>query len=196
MVKKHSTKNKILLFFLSRKKEQFTIRSISKNIAVDYKTVYLVIQDLIKANLIIAKKIGQTILCSLNHRNFNQEIFTAEYLRRKIILKNKNLAVLHNDIASMRKPFLILLLFGSHASGKATKKSDIDLMLIVNDEETRNSVRNKLKLLPLNIHLLDFTTDEYLSMIKTTDFNVGQEAFYNNVILHGIENFYNLIQNG
>ena len=31
-------------------------------------------------------------------------------------------------------------------------------------------------------------------MLKTTEFNVGKEAFYNNIILYGIEDYYRMIQ--
>jgi len=56
-------------------------------------------------------------------------------------------------------------------------------------------VKNKISLIPLNIHLVEFTSEEFLSMLKTTEFNVGREAFNNNIILFGIENYYKLIKN-
>jgi len=87
-----------------------------------------------------------------------------------------------------------LLLFGSYASGKARTGSDIDLMLITDDKTIESQIKNQMSLIPLPVHLLSFTAGEFISMLKTTEFNVGQEAFYNNIILFGIEDYYRLIQ--
>ncbi len=195
MEKKHNHKDKILKLLLSNKKEEFTIRAISKNISIDYKTVYMTVKGLIKSQVIQAKKAGQTTLCSINQNKFNSDIFRVELIRLEELLRNKNFSVLHTYFNDIKKPFFILLLFGSYASGKPRKKSDIDLMLIVDDEKIRRDIKNKTSLIPLNIHLIDFTPEEFLSMIKTTDFNVGKEVFYNNIILFGIEDYYRLLQN-
>lgn len=195
MVKIHS-KQKILKFLLSNKKEEFTIRAISKHIKIDYKTVYLIVKDLIKNKVILAKKAGQTILCSINQKVFNADIFKAELIRREELLKNKNFSVLYSYFEDVKNPFFILLLFGSYASGKQRKGSDIDLMLITDDKSVSRKVKSVVSLIPLKIHLVDFTSEEFLSMLKTTEFNVGKEAVDNNIILFGIENYYKLLEEG
>ncbi len=194
MVKKHNTKDKILMLLLSNKEENFTIRGIAKHIEVDYKTVYLVVSELIESKLILAKKIGQAVLCSINKKKFDVDIFRAEMIRKEELLKNKNFSVLCSYF-DIKEPFFILLLFGSQASGKKRKGSDIDLMLITNEKKIVKQIKDKLSLIPLDIHLLDFTSEEFLSMIKTTEFNVGKETLNNNIILFGIENYYRLIKN-
>ena len=194
MEKIHNTKDKILKLLLSHKKEEFTIRAISKNVAIDYKTVYFIVKDLIQNNVIQAKKAGQTILCSINQKQFNADIFRAELLRKEELLQNKNFYALYNYFKDLKEPFFILLLFGSYASGKPRKKSDIDLMLIVNDEKVKTQVKYIASLIPLDIHLVDFTSEEFLAMLKTTEFIVGKEAFYNNIILLGIEDYYRITE--
>lgn len=195
MVKKQNSTNQILTFLLSHKNTEFTIRSISRNISVDYKTVHGVIQSLIKVNLIQAKKIGQNVLCGINSKEFNADIFRAETLRREILLKNKDLASMYSYFKDITDPFFILLLFGSYASGKNKKGSDIDLMLITDSEDIKKRINSKITLIPLEIHLTIFNSQEFCSMLKTTTFNVGREVFYNNVILCGIEDYYRLVQN-
>lgn len=194
MVKIHNTKDKILNQLLSNKKEEFTIRAISKNIAVDYKTVYLKIQELAESKAVQTRKAGQTILCSINPKVFDAEVFRAELARKEERLKNKNLSTMYSYFKDIKEPFFVLLLFGSYASGKNRKKSDIDLMLITDDEKIKKEIKSKISLIPLEIHLLSFTSDEFLSMLKTTEFNVGKEAFYNNTLLFGIEDYYRLIE--
>jgi hypothetical protein len=56
-------------------------------------------------------------------------------------------------------------------------------------------VRNKLSLIPLDVHLSNFSSNEFLSMLKTTDFNVAKEAARDGVVLFGIEDYYRLIKN-
>ncbi len=194
MAKIHKTKDKILMLLLSHKREEFTIRAIAKNISVDYKTVYLIIQRLINGHIILAKRVGQTILCSLNHKQFDADVLRAELLRREELVMDKNFSVLLSYFQDIKEPFFILLLFGSHASEKQRKGSDIDLMLITDDEKIKRSIKNKISLVPLDIHLVEFNSEEFISMLKTTEFNVGKEAFYNNLLLFGIEDYYRLIQ--
>lgn len=195
MVKRHSTLVQILKLLLDHKSTEFTIRSISKNISVDYKTVHGVMQNLIKVNLVRAKKIGQTVLCGINSKEFNADIFRTETLRREILLKNKDLSSMYGYFKDITEPFFVLLLFGSYARGKNKKGSDIDLMLITDDENTKQKISSKITLIPLEIHLTTFSSQEFGSMLKTTKFNVGREAFNNNIILYGIEDYYRLIQN-
>ena len=195
MENKHNTKDKILEFLLSNKNTEFTIRSISKNISVYYKAVYIIVNELIQNKIIIAKKAGQSILCLINQKLFNADVFKAELTRQEELLKNKNFSVLQSYFNDIKEPFFILLLFGSYASGKQNKNSDIDLMLITDDEKIKKQVKGKIPLIPLKIHLVDYTSEEFISMIKTTEFNVGKEAFNNNIILLGIEDYYRLIKN-
>jgi len=68
-------------------------------------------------------------------------------------------------------------------------------MLITDSESINKKIKGIVSGTPLEIHLSDFKIEEFLSMLKTTDFNVGKEAFYNNVILFGIEDYYKMIEN-
>lgn len=193
MVKIHnSTKDKILKLLLSSKEKEYTIRSISHTINMDYKTVYQVVNELIDNKLIRAKRAGQTILCTINQETFNPDMFRAEWLRREDLLRNKDLYVLYKRISDVPSSF-VMLLFGSYASGTQRKSSDIDIMLITDDENVKKEIWAAFSIMPLKIHLLEFTAAEFISMLKTTVFNVGREAQKNNIILHGIEEYYRMI---
>ena len=195
MVKIHNTaKDKILKFMLSNKEQEFTIRAIAKNTAIDYKSAYLTINGLIEEKIINAKKVGQAVLCSINTKAFNSDVYRAETIRREELLKNKNIHAM-TDYFNNIKPFFIMLLYGSYAKGNQTKSSDIDIMLITDDNTINKQIKNKISLIPLNIHLTDFTSKEFISMLKTTDLNVGKEATSNNIILFGIEDYHRLLKN-
>jgi len=197
MVKIHNlTKVKILEYLLNHKTEEFTIRNISKNVSIDYKTVYLFVKELIKEGSIKQRKAGHAILCSVNQEKLTNYLFLTENVRKDKILKNKNLRVmLDNIVEKAESPFFVLLLFGSYAARENTKKSDMDLLLIADDKEVKERIKDSLSFLPLDIHLVDFSSDEFLSMLKTTEFNVGKEVFKNNIILFGTESYYEMIKN-
>lgn len=191
MVELH--KSRMLQLLLAHKKEEFPIRAIARKTGLDYKTAYLTVKELTEGNLITSRKVGQTVLCSLNQKEFNADLFLAELQRKKELLNNKKFSALCGYFDDIQNPFFILLLFGSYAAGNPRKKSDIDLLLIIDDEAIKKLVEQRISLIPLAIHLTAFTSEEFLSQLKTTQFNVGQEAFYNNLILFGIEDYYRLI---
>ena len=97
------------------------------------------------------------------------------------------------DVTSLNYPFLIVLIFGSYIKGTKTDKSDIDLCIISDDKIKSNKLIEKLSLLPFNIEIQNFTVEEFEAMLKIKENNVGKEIIKNNILLFGIENYYNLI---
>ena len=85
--------------------------------------------------------------------------------------------MIYNQIKEINRQF-ILLLFGSQAKGTATKNSDIDL-LIVSDEEVAKEVDRKIGLLSYNIHLTPISYDGFVRMNKSKEFTVVSEAIKN-----------------
>ncbi|MCA9486774.1 MAG: nucleotidyltransferase domain-containing protein [Candidatus Woesearchaeota archaeon] len=183
----------ILQYLISNNSKAFTIREISKNLAISYKIVYEIIQRLKKEDLLHLEKIGNSSLVQFNG-HFNHKVYQAERERRDEILnKNKNLKILHKLFEESDTPFLIVLLFGSFAKKTNTKASDIDICILSNDKENNKKISSKIKILPLEIDLNIFTTQEFKGMLEKKSFNVGQEIMKNNIILEGIENYYKLI---
>ena len=50
-----------------------------------------------------------------------------------------------------------------------------------------------LSVTPLDIHLQEFTSKDFLTLLKSRENNVGNEIVRNNVVLHGMEAFYELV---
>jgi predicted nucleotidyltransferase/predicted transcriptional regulator len=191
----NNTEERILMLLLSNKKDEFTIRSIAKEVNIDYKAVHTIVKRLIADGVLNVRRAGQTMLCSINKKGFNSDVFNAEILRREEILKYKDIKGLSDYLSDIKEPFFIVLLFGSYASGKYRKGSDIDIMVIADDEDILKKAKKEISLVPLKVYLMSFSSSEFLSMLKTTDTNVGKEAEENNVILYGIEDYYRLIKN-
>lgn len=187
----------IIKFLIGHKHEELNILNISKALKMDYKNVYFIIKRLEKISLIKIETFGQSSRIKLNTLA-HPLIFEAEFERRKNILKNKNLAVmLSNFERAIRSKLYVLLLFGSYAKKAQTRSSDIDLMVICPEglEDTFEKDMNRVAhSMPLPLHPLVVTENQFIEMIQAKESNVGQEAFKNNVILHGIEQYYEMIK--
>ncbi len=182
---------KILKLLLSSKEEVFTIKKIAERTSINYRIAYEKIKFLEKEGLVKATKTGNTKICKFTNK-FNDNVFKAEYERRQdLFKKNKDFKVLYRRLFGLPFPF-IALLFGSHAKGKATKHSDVDLLTIGGYEKEINSI---VSLWPEKIHLISVTYKDFIYMAKNKEFTVVSEAIKNNIILIGIEEYYRLLAN-
>lgn len=184
----------ILKYLIEHNSQKFTIREISNNLNIDYKNTHTSIQKLEKTNNIIKKKIGNTSQIKFNNQ-LNSKTFEAELTRREELFENKDFKLIYNKIRDLNTPFIIVLLFGSFTKKTNTKLSDIDVCVICNEEKTIKKLYEKLSVLPINIDLNEFSSEEFKSMITTNKLNVGKEIIKHNIILYGIENYYNILQN-
>ncbi len=185
-------RNEIKILRLLSEKEDINIRQIAKNLKMDYKTTYLSVKKLEKLGLVHLEKIGNLVKCSLIKKP-HPLIFEMEYQKREEFIKNKSMKILFEKLNSLKFPF-IALIFGSYAKRKTTKGSDIDLMIIC-EKNREKAIRETISLLPLDIHLIVLTPEEFLKMLKRKEFNVVNEAVKNKIILIGIEDFYRMIEN-
>ncbi|MFH1682990.1 MAG: nucleotidyltransferase domain-containing protein [Candidatus Woesearchaeota archaeon] len=186
------TELKIIRFFIGDK-EPRTIREISKKIKADYRITYLAVQKLIDKKIILHKKVGTSLLCELNEEYYGFEIYQAEDERRKELFRNKNIQQISKEIASKAgTSMFILVLFGSYAKGRQSQSSDIDLIFISNEGGFENKIQTLLSLLPLKIHALFFTEEEFIRMKDAKKSNVIKEAIDNHIILYNIESYYHL----
>lgn len=185
-------KQKILRFLIENKTKSLSINEISKNLKIDYKLTYVNIKKLGEEKTIKIEDLGNIKKCSFDN-SFNEDVFIAENERKKDLLKNKDFLVMYNDLSKINRQF-ILLLFGSHAKETADKHSDIDLLLISNEEDVK-LVERVLNLIPLKIHLTPVIYENFIEMLKTKEQTVVSEAIKKNIIFFGVEDYYRLLQN-
>jgi hypothetical protein len=67
--------------------------------------------------------------------------------------------------------------------------------MLIHDNNQNNNINHNISLLPLDIHLTEFTYHEFIKLFNTKDFNVVHEAIENHVILIGIEDYYRVLSN-
>lgn len=184
---------KVIWGLLENGFQKTNIRQLSQDIELNYSNVYSIVKKLHEANLVSLEKHGGAYECSLL-KKVDPLIFQAEYLRSKYFLeKNKDLKVLNSKLNSLKFPFIVLI-FGSQAKGTSSKTSDIDLM-IISEKQRETEFEKIVNLLPLDIHLVTLSFEEFLAMAKNRDFSVVSEALKSNIILLGIEDYYRMLEN-
>ena len=182
----------ILKLLINNREEILSIRKISLLRKINYKSAYNALKFLGKEGIADLKKAGNTTLCSFNNK-FNDFVFKAEYLRREDLFVKKDFLVIYNSLAELKFPFIILL-FGSYVKGTAAKHSDIDLLLI-SDEENIKKVKDTVSIFPQDIHITPVNYDNFIHMARSREFSVVSEAIKKNIILIGIEEYYRLLKN-
>ena len=181
-----------LLTYLIENKEPQSIMQASGAIVVDYKNTFNLVNELYP-KVISKEKIGNTNLIKINLVP-NQEIYNVENKRtQEFLSKNPKLRLIQNDIEEIGYPFMIVLIFGSYVKNTKTEGSDIDICIISDNKEKTKKLIQSLNLLSLKLEIHEFTTDEFISMIGKTQNNLGHEIVKSNIILYGIESYYNLI---
>jgi len=92
----------------------------------------------------------------------------------------------------------LILATGSYARGDYTKKSDLDLVIIIPNKENvvniQKLVENITILFVPEIHLYVFTKKDFIEMLKDKKDNYGKEIVKNRIILKNANIFYELIK--
>ncbi len=183
----------ILKLLIGRNSEKFSINQISKLRKINYKTAYLSVKKLEKLQLVKAEKLGNTTNCSFGFKS-HPLTYEAEISRRdNFFIGRKDFVILYRQLLNVKNPFFCVLLFGSYAKGTQSKGSDIDIA-IISSEDVFKQVQKEISILPLKLHLLPFTPEEFTASLKTTEFNVCHEIKKNNIIIAGIESYYEVLR--
>jgi len=186
-----SQKEKVMKYLIENKNPQ-SIMNLSGSVVLDYKNTYNIVKGL-QPEIISQEKIGNTNLIKLNLVP-NQEIYSVENKRTEEFLsRHPTLKVVKKYAEDLNYPFLILLVFGSYVKNTKTEGSDIDICVILDNKDKTNELQEKLNLLSLKLEIHEFTTKEFISMIEKSQNNLGHEIVKSNILLYGVENYYNLI---
>ena len=152
-------------------------------------------QDVVKTEIT-----GDVTTYSLNHNN-NLTFSYLNLINDLDIQKRKFPKEILSEIQkkiSKQTDFFVLMVFGSYAKNKATEKSDLDIAVIVESEQTKKEIaplletvkRREIK--PIDYHV--FTENEFLEMLRAESENVGKQIYKNSIIYYGFIEYYNLIR--
>ena len=185
-------KERIIKNLIENKNSQ-SILTLSGSALVDYKNNYNIVKELQSEGIITREIMGNTNPIRIN-LSPSQEIYSVENKRTEEFLsKHPKLNIVKKYTEELSYPFMIMLVFGSYVKNTKTESSDIDICIISDNKEKTKELREKLNLLSLKLEIHEFSTKEFISMIEKKQKNLGHEIVKSNIILYGIENYYNLI---
>ena len=162
--------------------------------------VQIALREFKEQNLVKTKITGDVTTYSLNLAN-NATLSYLNLINDLDLQKRKFPKEILSEVQkkiSKQTDFFILIIFGSYAKNKATEKSDLDLAVIIESEQTKKEIaplletvkRREIKPIDYNI----FTRDEFLEMLKAESENVGKQIYKNSIIYYGFIEYCNLIR--
>jgi len=188
---------KIMEVLLPKPFEVYSVRKISRIINVDYSLVYKSAKELIEKKLVKAKKIGKTLSCQLNLSADPQLLALSSLIYSKKLLKKAEFGFVIDEIkARLADSIYIMILFGSYAKGTATKKSDVDLLFVVQNEEDIDKMKKRIQSIvsETNIKIeFEVITADWLIKMLGEKHTVGREVLEGSIILHGAEQYYTMV---
>lgn len=162
--------------------------------------VQIALKEFKKQSIVKPKQTGDVTAYSLNLNN-NLTLSYLNLINDFDINKSKIprivLEVIKNRIFKHTELF-VLIVFGGYAKNKATKKSDLDIAVIVESEVTKKDITPLLEtvkrreVIKIDYHI--FTRFEFLEMLKADFENVGKQIFKNNLVYYGYIPYCNLIK--
>jgi len=193
------TQEHILMWLLSNPEEKATIRGISRKLGKSYTLVYNNIADLEIKEIIKKQSVPPAQIVTLNEYAPLEIFIDIEFKRKNNFLKKYPWIklMLKDILKNTNTPFFILMVFGSYAKGSQNEKSDLDLLIIVNDKKEIRNAENTLQKaytkIKKSINIVD--TEDFKEMIKNTEkLNIGNEAKKHHILLYGIEEYYQIIK--
>ncbi len=195
----NGTQNTMLEFLITHSDESPTIRSLSRQLKKPYALIHRNVADLLKKGVIEKVVVPPANLLKI-HELISKDILTAieNNIKSKFFKENSWAKVMFEDLLSYAsQTFFILLIFGSYSKGKQTKKSDLDLLLIVPKKEDTKEIEAAMAKTYTKTKktIVVVTAEDFKEMIKNPkEFNVGNEAKKHHIILYGVEQYYELIK--
>jgi len=160
--------------------------------------VQIALRQFLKENIVVERKQGTSRLYKINLLNDLSYIYVDlikyEELSKEVVY---SIEVLKKEIEKYTF-FYSLVIFGSHAIGKQTKKSDLDIAVFIPDKSLESNIKiasNTVKtstLLPLHIEII--TNDEFFEMLINKETNVGKEIAKKHRAVHNTNIFYKIIK--
>ena len=144
--------------------EDMTIKEIINRTEYSYERINSSLKSLVEKKIINEKKVGKTLVYSVNLQNLYAEIGFDHYMLEREIEFMKKHKILYNAIKEiMDNPSIwMIVLFGSYSKDTETNQSDVDIICVSNKkEETEHfvkSLRHKynVEFAPVVLSLQDF----------------------------------------
>ena len=172
------------------------VKTLSRNKSDNY--VHAGLKRFVQDGILKSQKIGNALIYSLSDSvaALNTAGFLAEYHANiSLHLPHKNIQKL---ISKVKTAFFVLVITGSYAKSKQKETSDLDVVIICDNQQDPNAILSQIKLeselmIP-EVHPYIFTQEQFHLMLTTTEENYGKEIARHNLIITGGKIYYSIVQ--
>jgi len=193
------TEIRVMEVFRKNMLKKYTIREMSRiSKSNSYNLIFKTMKELQKKQVVHIEKKGNSNMCSVDIENYDaiKALAETEYnILSKAKIPDQNIKEIVDTIETT---FFTVIITGSYAKQTQTRKSDIDIIIIVEDlqntKKILNQIANKGELLIPQIHPYVFTKTQFFQMLLEKETNYGKLAFENHLIFIGAENYYLIIK--
>ena len=189
----------IMKVFVSKITEKFSVRQVAEMTGKAYPLVHRSVKLLLETKLL--ERDAHNLL-SLNYKENHSILSYVEGLKtREFLDGSKTISLFIKDVMDgIKLDYFTMLLFGSYAKGKATKGSDVDILVILED---KNKIESAEKFMDMTSSRFSLKFDcnvisaesAYEMLAKRDQANVMNESLDSHVLLFGAENYYRLLKN-
>lgn len=183
------TKTQYRIMELLSGSQRYSIRSLARKLELSYALVYNNLSKLIKKGLVKKTMVPPASMLELSApKEVLADIENRK--RHKFLEKHQWVRLFADDFQKQfNMPFYSMVVFGSYAKEK--KGSDLDIIIIAQDTDAaEKAVHEIITRKKIDAHV--FTSEEFKEMLSQREFNIGNEAMDDHVILHGVDSFLGL----
>jgi len=194
------TSVEILAYLSSKLRESFTVRQIAAGIGRDYRITYVMTMRLARQKYIIAEKRRPVTHCRLNLKGNSALLAYIEAIRAgRFLAKHRDIEVIANGLLEkIASPFFTMILFGSHVKRTASKRSDLDVLVVIPKKEMERDVSSAVgsvaRISPVGIHEVILTNEEFAQLLRENKPNVAWEALDNRIVPYGAESLFKILE--
>ncbi len=197
---------KIIDLFRTNVFAEITLNEVMKRLGKrSYNWTYKAIERLSSLKVLNTKKTGRTLICNYNIENPTAISYLAyvENIKSQERVPEELSSKVIKSLTRLT-PFFVFSIGGSYAEGRARKDSDVDLVVIVEDEKIKKKIaaylKDAIQLITNSIDEHIFTKEEFKKMLINQEENFGKELARKHVIVYGADSYYSMIleahQNG
>ena len=189
----------ILLCFAKAAWKKLTfneIKSLSGKKSKSY--LELVLKKFLKDKILLMEKVGRTNLYQLNVDSFRVIVFAGFVVEFDAWKKKQvNLNCVEKIMKKVPTHDFVFIVTGSYAKNKQTAGSDMDVVILVDDNvDTKRIYASLAHTCEMNIpliHLYVFRNKEFLEMLLNNEANYGKEVIMNNLVFYGGQVYIRLV---
>jgi predicted nucleotidyltransferase len=163
---------KLLRLFLQYPDQGFYTKEIARKMTVGAGTVNIFLRNFHESDLLTKEVVGNVHVYRLNNES---EII--KHLKTLHTLLEIQRYRLINQILSTNATITSIILYGSHANGENDSKSDIDLLLILNEKKSLTSL-----LQPLEKKLKKPIAVQMMTIPEWQQLKVKDKIFYESIL--------------